>query len=87
MGPVRIIIGMYQVQKTVINDGKETLWSLWETKSDQIIGAFFTQAQAREAQKFFTEGGGFNGFTPAFMLHKPYKPKNVDTEFVIELGE
>lgn len=76
---------MYQIFKIIIGD--EALWNLLEVKSDQIIGSFFTHAQAKEAQKFFTDGGGFNGFTPAFMLHKPYKPKNVDTEFLIELGE
>lgn len=76
----------YQLQKTIINDGKETLWSLWESKSEQTIGTFFTYEQAKEAQKFYTNGGGFDGFTPAFMLHKPYKPENINTEFDIELG-
>ena len=45
-------------------------WSVLEKPTDQVIDSFVFEDDAKEYCKFLNRGGGFCGFTPAFMLTK-----------------
>lgn len=71
---------MYEI-KSSCNDDGDFVWELFETSSENIVGTFFFEEDAKTTRKFYANGGAFNGFTPAFMVSQPYKPSNLDEEF------
>jgi hypothetical protein len=57
-------------------------WSVREVQTNQIISTFFFMDDAEEYSQFLENGGGFNGFTPAFMLNSlKLSGKNLDENF------
>ena len=44
------------------------VWNVYERSTEQIIETFFFEEDARDYAKFLERGGGFDGFTPSFML-------------------
>lgn len=65
------------------NDRGDFLWSVYENASEQIVDSFVFEEDALNAIKFWRRGGGFNGWTPAFMTRKNYKPKDLNEDFRI----
>lgn len=61
---------MYAIVKN-----SNTSFSLKELKSGNIIDGFKSWAEARRQSVFLTAGGGFNGWTPNFIIKN-----NVKTE-------
>jgi hypothetical protein len=52
------------------NNNEELLWLVFEHRSDQVVAEFFFEEDAQELCKFLEKGGGFAGFTPAFILQR-----------------
>jgi hypothetical protein len=52
------------------NDNEELLWLVYEEASDQVVAQFFFEEDAQELCDFLGNGGGFSGFTPAFILQR-----------------
>ena len=59
------------------NEGN--LFEVLETATQYVIGSFNTQKEAKEFLRHLNLGGGFDGWTPSFVLKKiTLKPeKNV----------
>ena len=68
------------------NDNEELLWLVYENASDQIVAEFFFEEDAQELVKFLESGGGFAGFTPAFILSNTAKV-NINDAFAMEFAE
>lgn len=49
-------------------DEDDFYFSVVEKETDQVIGSYFFEDDAKDYCKFLNKGGGFDGFTPAFML-------------------
>lgn len=52
------------------NNNDELLWLVYENTSDQVVAEFFFEEDAQDLCSFLDKGGGFNGFTPSFILRK-----------------
>ena len=61
-------------------------WAVHETSTDQIIDTFIFEDEAQEYCKFLQSGGGFNGFTPNFMLNKAEIPMDINDMFIFEIA-
>lgn len=70
----------YAVIAEKTND--DFMWSVLETTTGQIVQSFYFEEDAVEASRFYEAGGGFDGFTPNFMLQSvTYPVTNVNDEF------
>lgn len=54
----------YYVTKT------DDTWSVIETQTEMVVDSFGEKSLALEFCDFLNAGGGFDGFTPTFMLKK-----------------
>ena len=61
-------------------------WVVHETSTDQIIDTFIFEDEAQEYRDFLEAGGGFNGFTPTFMLNKVEIPMDINDMFQYEIA-
>lgn len=61
------------------------LWHVYETATKQIIDSFLFEEDAVEFKEHLQRGGGFNGFTPSFMLTKVPKP-DINEAFAAEFA-
>lgn len=61
-------------------------WAVRETATDQIIDTFIFEDEAEEYCDFLQSGGGFNGFTPSFMLNKVEIPMDINDQFMFEVA-
>lgn len=57
------------------------VWSVKERETNQIINTFMFMDDAKEYCQFLENGGGFNGFTPAFMLNSIKTKDNLNESF------
>lgn len=58
------------------------LWCVFERSTEQVIKSFYFEDEATEYIDFLSEGGAFDGWTPAFILTEATKPKeDVNTSF------
>ena len=48
--------------------GDDYGWTVFETATNQMIGSFYFEEDAEDLATFYNQGGGFDGFTPSFML-------------------
>ena len=48
--------------------GDDYGWTVYEVTTEQLIGTFYFEEDAFDLASFFNDGGGFDGFTPSFML-------------------
>jgi len=71
------------VVEPVQDENGDFLWSIYEPASELTIETHFFAEDANRKAKFYSSGGGFAGFTPAFMTTPSYKPKNIDEEFSV----
>lgn len=62
------------------------MWHVHETATDQIIESFYFEDDAQEWSKFWSNGGGFAGFTPSFILTKVSKG-DINEAFLAEFAE
>jgi len=51
------------------NNGQE-IFCVFEEETQQVIVAFETKDEAVRVNAFLNNGGGFDGFTPSFMLNE-----------------
>jgi len=58
------------------------VWDVFELGTNQVIDTFYFEEDAMELADFLDEGGGFDGFTPSFMLTRVKAPvTNINEEF------
>lgn len=68
--------------KPVSDDSKNLFYCLYENQTDQPLDFFLFEEDAKRKKSFLEAGGGFDGFTPAFMLIPlPQIKKNINNEF------
>lgn len=67
------------------NDDEDVVWLVEENSTGQIVGEFWFEDEAEELAKFLERGGGFNGFTPSFVLRKT--SVNINEAFAAEFSE
>lgn len=61
-------------------------WVVHETSTDQIIDTFIFEDEAQEYCEFLEAGGGFNGFTPTFILNRVEIPMDINEQFLYEIA-
>lgn len=61
-------------------------WAVHEASTDQIIDTFIFEDEAQEYRAFLEAGGGFNGFTPTFMLNRVEMPMDINEQFLFEIA-
>ena len=61
-------------------------WAVHEASTDQIIDTFIFEDEAQEYRAFLEAGGGFNGFTPTFMLNRVEMPMDINEQFLYEIA-
>ena len=44
------------------------MWEVYEAPTERVIDSFFFEEDAVRYAKFLESGGGFNGWTPNFIL-------------------
>ena len=62
------------------------VWHVLETATNQIVESFYFEDDAQHWCKFWSEGGGFAGFTPRFLLTKVSKG-DINEAFLAEFAE
>ena len=62
------------------------LWHVLETTTDQVIESFLFEEDAILETNRLERGGGFDGFTPSFMLTKVPQP-DINQAFAAEFLE
>lgn len=60
---------------------KDYIWCVMESSTEQLIDAFVFKDDALEYANFLGRGGGFDGWTPTFMLQEVAAPKDLNLEF------
>lgn len=77
----------YTVQQ-MRSDDNDFYWSVYDNESEQIVETFLFKEDANDMQRFFENGGGFAGYTPAFMsrgvMYIPEDPAEVNEKFLSE---
>lgn len=67
---------------SAIHKDDDFVWELYEVATDRVINTFYFEEDALEYAMFYNDGGGFDGFTPNFMLQSVTQPiTNVNDEF------
>lgn len=57
------------------------IWCVMENKTEQLIKAFEFEEDALDYAAFLESGGGFDGFTPTFVLREISVARNVNHDF------
>ena len=57
------------------------IWCVMENKTEQLIKAFEFEEDALDYANFLESGGGFDGFTPTFLLREVVFERNVNADF------
>ena len=68
------------------NNDDELLWHVRETATDSVVGSFYFEEDAQTWSNFWSNGGGFAGFTPRFVLTKVSKG-DINDAFLAEFAE
>lgn len=68
------------------DENEDVKWLVDEKATDQIVGEFWFEDDAAEFANFLERGGGFAGFTPAFVLKKTYS-YDINDAFAAEFVE
>jgi len=61
-------------------------WHVYEKATEQVIGVYLFEEDAMEEAWRLENGGGFDGFTPNFMLRKVLSLTNINDAFSVEFG-
>lgn len=69
-------------------DNDDFVFNVVETATEQVISTFFFEEDAVDAAHHFEYGGGFDGFTPSFVL-RPVDKKftNINEAFEMVFDE
>lgn len=62
----------------VMTDDNDFVWCVIEEPTDQIIMVFEFEEDASDYCSFLNDGGGFDGFTPTFILNEVVAPIELD---------
>jgi hypothetical protein len=63
------------------------IWCVMERTTEQLIEAYLFKDDAIEYSKFLNNGGGFDGWTPSFILQEVVVSKNMNQEFSAFVSE
>ena len=64
----------------VEDDEKNRMWGVYEEATEQFIKLFYFEDECEDYQNFLNNGGGFNGYTPEFILNDVETKKDLDIE-------
>lgn len=68
------------------DENEDVVWLVNEKTTEQIVGEFWFEEDAVEFATFLERGGGFSGFTPAFILKKTHS-YDINDAFAAEFVE
>lgn len=72
---------MNYIIKSVSDESSNLFYCLYEIQTDQPLDFFLFEEDVNKRKTFLESGGGFDGFTPAFMLIPLPVKKNINNEF------
>lgn len=75
------------VCRPIVTEDGDCLWELREGASELSIGTYVFEDEARKYMKFLNRGGGFDGFTPEFMLQSVKVKHDINETFEAEFVE
>jgi hypothetical protein len=67
-----------------MEDGENFFYCVYEHGTEQAVDFYYFKEDAENCAKFFSSGGGFDGFTPRFMLTEvniPLEKQDVNRKF------
>jgi hypothetical protein len=68
--------------ETSVKVGEDYVWELYESSTNQVLNTFYFEEDALQMAAFYSQGGGFAGFTPSFMVRNVTSSvTNVNEEF------
>jgi hypothetical protein len=70
-----------------LHDNGNFYWHVYENATEQSVGVFYFEDEALEHADFLEHGGGFDGWTPSFLLAEVVVPKNLNQEFAAFLSD
>ena len=59
----------------------EYMWEVYENVSEHVIDVCYFEEDAIEYAEFLENGGGFDGFTPGFILTPVALPDDINQKF------
>lgn len=71
---------MNYMYDAITDENDNVVWLVQETQTEQIINSFLFEEDALEYCNFMNRGGGFDGWTPHFMLKQSFIP-DINEEF------
>ena len=73
----------HHIVDSEMDENGDFIWTIYEPASELVIERHFFEDEANKKARFYSRGGGFAGFTPAFFTTPSYKPANINEEFSI----
>lgn len=59
---------MKKYYHTPVKLNDDYCWNVYEMATNQLIETFYFEEDAEDLVTFYNNGGGFDGFTPPFIL-------------------
>ena len=78
---------MSNYQIVTMKSDDDFFWAVSETQTEQIIDTFFFREDAEDYANFLIRGGGFDGFTPSFVLKSVKTHESLDESFLREFDD
>lgn len=69
----------------IVSENDDFIWIIIENETNQIIKKYFFEEDAINHCQILNSGGGFNGFTPKFIIDPVNIDKNINEKFNIEV--
>lgn len=66
------------------DENNSFFYGVYEHATEQAIDFFYFEEDAKDAANFYTRGGGFDGFTPSFVLKEvkiPLEQVDINKKF------
>ena len=67
-----------------MQDGENFFYCVYEHITQQAVDFYYFKEDAEDCAEFYSNGGGFDGFTPRFMLTEvniPLEQKDINRNF------
>lgn len=64
-----------------VNIENDFMWEVHEVNTEHVIDRFYFEEDAARCAAFMENGGGFDGWTPSFILRQVEIDKNINLKF------
>ncbi len=70
-----------------MTEEEDLVWRVFEEDTKQVIASFLFEEDCIDLMEWLENGGGFAGWTPAFMLVQAAVHEDVNTAFTAIFGQ